>query len=697
MNGLKIDDEFHKKLFKDSSLIRDTNDSSSEAIDDIIEETYMANESISYYPSLRVPEEVEEVDGELDVNFTTTRNGYVNKIFLKKMNTKNLQEEYYHININENTGLPQIGDIAIHEYVNEISNEDKIGSFTIKNGKPFQIRENSDVITESLSNSVPINISWLNKEVVNEMVLVRGLLTILKENNIELFEEDFNRYHVSMNWMVNSPLVENLDMKSSTSKSIDKINNSNSKDTLLKEVSTFFEDMVFPRDNDFTIIDIIDYISENIISMNPVVDNETEEDEEGTIALNIIRSLYLGLDHRKISRLSENFHLLALFIYMKYHMGIDDAKLVIMYPISDEDNVVDNIIKNGILNIFYMTDYPEGFALIGFNEDPENGDERDLISIAGDDAEELKDEFKDLEMLALNDISEATADELLNNEISNVSSLITSLLSTSNKDDFVSEDIFNESMEILNEASESSAKMKTFRNKIMTKINKVYNHLDKTGVNGEAMKNYWGSMTDTKFLREIRKFVNDEEKNFNLEVLPGKNEPSLNDIRRALEAIDVPENEYVYFRHLEGTENDPIRTRYEVPVGYLHVRRLQQILSKKNSYGMDISIRDQKSGQVTGDSRTSRISDLEASALKAINADATLKELMGSRADDMGSKNQLYSDISTYGYAKLEDMPDRIEDKRTLNTISSYMYSAGIDNDLTVDDRLIDELTSLGD
>ena len=112
---------------------------------------------------------------------------------------------------------------------------------------------------------------------------------------------------------------------------------------------------------------------------------------------------------------------------------------------------------------------------------------------------------------------------------------------------------------------------------------------------------------------------------------------------------------------------------------------------------MDISIRDQKSGQVTGDSRTSRISDLEASALKAINADATLKELMGSRADDMGSKNQLYSDISTYGYAKLEDMPDRIEDKRTLNTISSYMYSAGIDNDLTVDDRLIDELTSLGD
>lgn len=102
-----------------------------------------------------------------------------------------------------------------------------------------------------------------------------------------------------------------------------------------------------------------------------------------------------------------------------------------------------------------------------------------------------------------------------------------------------------------------------------------------------------------------------------------------------------------------------------------------------------------KSGQVTGDSRSARISDLESSALKAINADSALKEFLGSRADDSGSKNSLYSDIGTFGYAKLSDMPDNLEDKRTLNTVSAYLLSSGIDNTLTVDDRIIRELEGI--
>src|SRR5699024_4230452 len=108
------------------------------------------------------------------------------------------------------------------------------------------------------------------------------------------------------------------------------------------------------------------------------------------------------------------------------------------------------------------------------------------------------------------------------------------------------------------------------------------------------MKKYWGSMTDEKFIREMRKFLNDDDKNFTLEVLPNKNEPSLREIRNALKAINVPENEFVYFRHQAGTENKPIRTMYEIPVGYLHVKRLQQLLTRKNSYSLDINTRNVK-------------------------------------------------------------------------------------------------------
>ena len=118
-------------------------------------------------------------------------------------------------------------------------------------------------------------------------------------------------------------------------------------------------------------------------------------------------------------------------------------------------------------------------------------------------------------------------------------------------------------------------------------------------------------------------------------------------------------------------------------------------MSKKNSYSLNINQRNVKTNQVTSESRVARISDLEASALKAINADATLKEFLGARSDDQGSKNQMYSDIGTFGYSKLSDMPDRLEDKRTLNTINAYLLASGIDSDLTVDNRLVDELRDL--
>ena len=47
---------------------------------------------------------------------------------------------------------------------------------------------------------------------------------------------------------------------------------------------------------------------------------------------------------------------------------------------------------------------------------------------------------------------------------------------------------------------------------------------------------------------------------------------------------------------------------------------------------MDITVRNQKTGQASGDSKIARLSDLESSALQAINADYSLKELLGPRA-----------------------------------------------------------------
>ena len=71
--------------------------------------------------------------------------------------------------------------------------------------------------------------------------------------------------------------------------------------------------------------------------------------------------------------------------------------------------------------------------------------------------------------------------------------------------------------------------------------------------------------------------------------------------------------------------------------------------------------------------------------MEAINAKHSLKELLSARADSSDAKAEMYKNISMYGYTSLEDLPDDLRNKRTLNTVSQYLIGAGLENDLLVD------------
>lgn len=114
---------------------------------------------------------------------------------------------------------------------------------------------------------------------------------------------------------------------------------------------------------------------------------------------------------------------------------------------------------------------------------------------------------------------------------------------------------------IVNEAINT----KNLRRQIQDHIIKVFDLFDPTGSNSERYKEHYNKMSDDKFLSEMKKFVN-SDKNFYLETLPTKNEPTLKEIKKVLEYLKVPENEYVYYRH-DGDSDNPIRTRYKVSVG----------------------------------------------------------------------------------------------------------------------------------
>jgi hypothetical protein len=266
-------------------------------------------------------------------------------------------------------------------------------------------------------------------------------------------------------------------------------------------------------------------------------------------------------------------------------------------------------------------------------------------------------------------------------------SISESLFEDFEKSLFESNELDEEYAEILTEAP----KEKTKRQQSEDLIYKVLTALDVTGLNVKKYKEFFGKMSDEQFDKYMKSFLKDEDENFYLEILPNKNEPSLEQVKKALDILKVPTDEYVYLRH-EGHKDDPIRTAYRVPVGYITIKRVQQILSKKNTYSLDIAQRNMKTGQVTGADKIARISDVESYSLVAIGADHALQEFLGPRADNSTAKTDLYKDINLYGYSYLKDMGRDITENQTLNTLYVYLMGAGLENDLLKEDMSAEEI-----
>lgn len=226
------------------------------------------------------------------------------------------------------------------------------------------------------------------------------------------------------------------------------------------------------------------------------------------------------------------------------------------------------------------------------------------------------------------------------------------------------------------------------RKKITDLIVGTMKRLDPSGRNSEKYANMLAAMTDQQFDKWLKEMMGDPDNNFYLEVTPHQNEPSLKDVQKAAQFIGTPLEEYVYFPG-DGVDGKAIRTQRPVPVGYLHIKRLQQILQKKTAFSFDISKRSQITGQVTGDSKVARQSDAEAYALTAIGADETLKELMGPRADNMKKKSQMYQQIATDGTVKMRELEGDTSQNATLNAVDIFLTGAGLMTDLVTEGDLL--------
>jgi hypothetical protein len=191
------------------------------------------------------------------------------------------------------------------------------------------------------------------------------------------------------------------------------------------------------------------------------------------------------------------------------------------------------------------------------------------------------------------------------------------------------------------------------RKEFMKTLTETLDIMDPTGVNSQNYIDKFKAMDDKEFDRYIRKFFNDDSKNFYFEIEEYERDLKYDNIEKAAKYLGVPLYERVALPYINHDLENIVVSPEPVPVGYIHEKRMMQTLFKKNAGSINIRKRNPKTGQVTSEDKNARNSDVETYSLLAIGAEAALKEFLGPRADDLHSKDQMYSRIGKDGYVTL--------------------------------------------
>ncbi len=223
---------------------------------------------------------------------------------------------------------------------------------------------------------------------------------------------------------------------------------------------------------------------------------------------------------------------------------------------------------------------------------------------------------------------------------------------------------------------------KATRTKMEKLIYDTFTALDPSKVCADKYKNMFKKMSDADFDKYFKSLFKNEDEYLVLDIVDYERTVTIENIEKAAKILDIPLFEKVAMPFLSPDKSTPVVTKYEVPVGYIHGKRVQQFLRKKNATSTDIGMRSALSGQVMGKDKNARDSDQENYALVTLGAENILKELMGPRADDPVMKDQMYSQIAKDGYVSLDNLESDVRNKVTLNTIDVFFMGMGITTDL---------------
>lgn len=219
------------------------------------------------------------------------------------------------------------------------------------------------------------------------------------------------------------------------------------------------------------------------------------------------------------------------------------------------------------------------------------------------------------------------------------------------------------------------------RKKAEALVYKVMDTLDDTGKNTEYYKKMFASMSDAQFKSFISRNLP-----FTFQYNTFEIEPKMSQINEAANILGVPLIESVALPYFYENKNGDAVWSKPCYVVYLHLKKLKQFITKKNSMSVNIDERDMKTGLLVNYDKNGKTSDREMDALIVMGLDNTAKEFSRSRADSMQDKSIMYNTINTLGRVSLDELPNDVEDSISNNLLDTYLLGSMMKSNIISED-----------
>ena len=208
-------------------------------------------------------------------------------------------------------------------------------------------------------------------------------------------------------------------------------------------------------------------------------------------------------------------------------------------------------------------------------------------------------------------------------------------------------------------------------------IYQVYDKIDPSHTNSDYYRKMFASMDDEQF----KKFCSRRLPfRFHEEVF--KIEPKMYEIVEAFKVLGKPLLEKVNLPHVYVNKDGvPVKSK-EALILVINIKRMKQMITKKNNTAIDIDKRDMKTGLLIGEDKGGKETDREFMSLATMGMEYTMDEFARPKADAMAAMAQMSNTILAKGYVSAKDIQVAKSDSLGKNMLNVYLMGAHIHSNL---------------